>query len=73
MRLVLLRLGGSIERLPDRVSEIFPLEIRSQAISYFFALAQIFGSVAPLLFGVLIGDGTDRGPLIGATSSAPGS
>ncbi|ROQ39482.1 putative MFS family arabinose efflux permease [Frondihabitans sp. PhB188] len=45
------------------VSEIFPLEIRSQAISYFFALAQIFGALAPLIYGVLVGDGTDRGPL----------
>jgi MFS family permease len=45
------------------VSEIFPLEVRSQAISYFFAIAQIAGSVAPLLFGVLIGDGKERGPI----------
>jgi MFS family permease len=45
------------------VSETFPLEIRSQAISYFFALGQIAGSIAPLLYGTLIGDGTDRGPL----------
>jgi MFS family permease len=45
------------------VSETFPLEVRGQAISYFFALAQICGSVAPLLFGVLIGDGKDRGPI----------
>jgi MFS family permease len=47
------------------VSEIFPLEVRSQAISYFFAIAQIAGSVAPLLFGVLIGDGHARGPITG--------
>jgi MFS family permease len=45
------------------VSEIFPLEIRSQVISYFFAIGQIFGSIAPLLFGILVGNGTDRGPL----------
>jgi MFS family permease len=45
------------------VSEIFPLEIRSQVISYFFAIAQIFGAVAPLLYGILVGNGTDRGPL----------
>lgn len=45
------------------VSETFPLEVRGQAISYFFSLAQICGSVAPLLFGVLIGDGRDRGPI----------
>jgi MFS family permease len=47
------------------VSEIFPLEVRSQAISYFFAIAQIAGAVAPLLFGILIGDGKDRGPITG--------
>jgi MFS family permease len=45
------------------VSEIFPLEIRSQVISYFFAIGQIAGAVAPSLFGALIGDGTSRGPL----------
>jgi MFS family permease len=45
------------------VSETFPLEIRSQVISYFFAVAQIFGSVAPLIYGILVGNGTDRGPL----------
>jgi MFS family permease len=38
------------------VSEIFPLELRGQAISYFFALAQGAGGVvAPFLFGHLIG------------------
>jgi len=45
------------------VSELFPLEIRSQVISYFFSIAQIAGAIAPLLFGVLIGDGQDRGPI----------
>jgi MFS family permease len=45
------------------VSEIFPLEIRSQVISYFFSIGQIAGAVAPLLFGVLIGEGEDRGPI----------
>ncbi|WP_181435351.1 MFS transporter [Curtobacterium sp. MCBD17_013] len=45
------------------VSEIFPLELRSQAISYFFALAQIFGAVAPLIYGAFIGDGSSRTPL----------
>jgi MFS family permease len=45
------------------VSEIFPLEIRSQAISYFFAIAQIFGSIAPLVYAALVGDGSSRGPL----------
>jgi MFS family permease len=46
------------------VSEIFPLEIRGQAIALFFAVSQLAGGVAaPLLFGALIGDGTQRGPL----------
>jgi MFS family permease len=45
------------------VSEIFPLELRGQAISYFFTVGQIAGSIAPVLYGTLIGDGTDRGPL----------
>lgn len=38
------------------VSEIFPLELRGQAISYFYALSQGAGGVvAPWLFGHLIG------------------
>jgi MFS family permease len=45
------------------VSEIFPLEVRGQAISYFFAVAQIVGSMGPLIFGYLVGDGTQRDPL----------
>ncbi|MBM7473074.1 MFS transporter [Subtercola frigoramans] len=36
------------------VSEIFPLELRSQAISYFFDLGQIAGAGAPLLYGILV-------------------
>ncbi len=37
------------------VSEIFPVEMRAQAIALFFAIAQLFGGViAPALFGVLI-------------------
>ncbi len=47
------------------VSEIFPLEVRGQAISYFFSIAQIFGAAGPLIFGALIGGGTERGPLFG--------
>lgn len=46
------------------VSEIFPLEVRGQAISYFFSIAQIAGAIAPLIFGHLIGDGSSRGPLV---------
>ncbi len=45
------------------VSEIFPLEVRGQAISYFFAVAQLAGAVAPAIYGLLIGDGTERTPL----------
>jgi MFS family permease len=45
------------------VSEIFPLELRGQAISYFFAIAQGAGSLAPTIYGLMIGDGTDRFPL----------
>lgn len=45
------------------VSEIFPLEVRGQAISYFFAIAQLVGAIAPTIFGALVGDGTSRGPL----------
>jgi MFS family permease len=48
------------------VSEIFPLELRSQAIAFFFAISQFFGGViAPTVFGSLVGDGDDRGPLFG--------
>ena len=45
------------------MSEIFPLELRGQAISYFFSIGQIVGSLAPLIYGALVGDGSDRGPL----------
>ncbi len=45
------------------VSEIFPLEVRGQAISYFFAVAQVAGAIAPAIYGLLIGDGTQRTPL----------
>ena len=45
------------------VSEIFPLEARGQAISYFFATAQIFGAIGPVFYGWLIGEGEDRTPM----------
>ena len=46
------------------VSEIFPLELRAQAIALFFAVSQLAGGVAaPFIFGNLIGSGTSRGPL----------
>ncbi|HEY1177360.1 MAG TPA: hypothetical protein VGF17_14485, partial [Phytomonospora sp.] len=42
----------------------FPLELRSQAIAFFFAIAQFCGGVvAPWLFGMLIGDASSRTPL----------
>jgi MFS family permease len=47
------------------VSEIFPLELRAQAISFFFAISQLVGGVlAPTIFGALIGSGKDRTPLL---------
>jgi MFS family permease len=46
------------------VSEIFPLELRGQAISFFFAISQLVGGVAaPTIFGALIGNGHNPGPL----------
>jgi len=53
------------------VSEIFPLEVRAQAIAVFFAIAQCFGALGPVLYGHLIGSGHDPhmlfiGYLIGA-------
>jgi hypothetical protein len=45
------------------VSEIFSLEVRAQAISYFFAISQVVGSMGPLLFANFVGNGTDRVPL----------
>jgi MFS family permease len=53
------------------VSEIFPLELRSQAISFFFALSLLIGGVAaPPLFQHLIGDGTKAAPLVGGYYAA---
>jgi len=53
------------------VSELFPVEVRAQAIAVFFAIAQCFGAIGPVLYGALIGDGSDPsklfiGYLIGA-------
>lgn len=45
------------------VSEIFPQDVRGQAISYFFAIAQVCGSLGPVFYGWLIGDGQDRTPM----------
>jgi MFS family permease len=41
------------------VSEIFPLEVRAKAIAVFFAIAQCFGALGPVVYGALIGDGSD--------------
>ncbi|TDB76194.1 MFS transporter [Micromonospora sp. KC723] len=41
------------------VSELFPLEVRAQAIAVFFAIAQCFGAIGPVLYGHLIGAGTN--------------
>jgi MFS family permease len=53
------------------VSEVFPLEVRAQAIAVFFAIAQCFGALGPVIYGHLIGDGSEPakltvGYLIGA-------
>jgi MFS family permease len=47
------------------VSEIFPQEVRAKAIAVFFAIAQCFGALGPVIYGALIGEGADRGPLFG--------
>ncbi|HLI09986.1 MAG TPA: MFS transporter [Alphaproteobacteria bacterium] len=52
-------------------SEVFPLEVRAQAIAVFFAIAQCFGFLGTHLYGDLIGSGNDPtrlfiGYLIGA-------
>ena len=47
------------------VSEIFPLEVRAKAIAVFFAIAQVFGALGPVIYGALIGEGESRGPLFG--------
>ena len=42
------------------VSEIFPIEIRAEAIAVFFAIAQVVGAVGPAFYGTLIGNGSSR-------------
>jgi MFS family permease len=42
------------------VSEIFPIEIRAEALAVFFALAQVVGAVGPAFYGALIGNGSSR-------------
>jgi MFS family permease len=53
------------------VSEIFPQEVRAKAIAVFFAVAQCFGALGPVIYGWLIGDGSEPfrlfiGYLVGA-------
>ena len=53
------------------VSEIFPLEVRAKAIAVFFSIAQLVGASGPLIYGALIGDGSNStrlfyGYLLGA-------
>jgi MFS family permease len=45
------------------VSEIFPVEIRAQAIAIFFAIAQCFGAFGSWFYAHLIGDGKDPSQL----------
>jgi MFS family permease len=45
------------------VSEIFPVEIRAQAIAVFFAIAQCFGSFGSWFYAHLIGNGKNPGAL----------
>ena len=44
-------------------SEVFPLEVRAQAIAVFFAIAQLFGAFGSHWYGHLIGDGSNRNTL----------
>ena len=59
------------------VSEIFPIEVRAKAIAVFFAIAQGFGALGPVLYGALVGDGSSStrlflGYLLGAGVMAVG-
>jgi MFS family permease len=59
------------------VSEIFPIEVRAKAIAVFFAIAQGFGALGPVIYGGLVGDGKDStrlflGYLLGAGVMAVG-
>ena len=46
------------------MSEIFPLEVRAKAIAVFFAIAQCFGALGPVIYGALIGDGPRPVPAV---------
>jgi hypothetical protein len=39
------------------------MEVRAKAIAVFFAIAQCFGAIAPVIYGALIGDGSDPSKL----------
>ena len=59
------------------VSEIFPFEVRAKAIAVFFAIAQCFGALGPVIYGALIGDGSQPvrlflGYLLGAAVMVAG-
>ena len=52
-------------------SEIFPLETRAMAIAVFYAIGTLIGGVsAPLIFGHLIGTGSQFGVAIGYVGAA---
>jgi MFS family permease len=42
------------------VSEIFPIEIRGQAIAIFFSIAALFGGAGPFMFGYIISGAVDE-------------
>ena len=60
------------------VSEIFPMEVRAKAIAVFFAIAQCFGALGPVIYGALIGDNNPHssalfvGYLVGAAAMIMG-
>ncbi len=45
------------------VSEIFPQEVRAKAIAVFFAIAQCFGALGPIIYASMIGEGENSGRL----------
>jgi len=47
------------------VSEIFPMELRAQAIAVFFAIAQCFGALGPTIYGGFVASGKPSELMIG--------
>jgi len=48
------------------VSEVFPLEIRAMAIAFFYSVATALGGITgPLLFGILVGTGSETNTMWG--------